>query len=212
MLFAWIYSYEQRHVYANKAKTEIRHSCLKRRKARHMSVKRARTRQYVLKFPFLKHLKNDTSAPRSARKGPIFPRRCLPDFLGNLGLYGEPPEKSPQIPKGPFCTKNAIAMEMVVFCYRGSISLSIPMRCHISQDSSIQITIAVATYYPRSDLLPVAFLVAQGPLGTRLKDEIGMNCGNKSLAPHFSLSLCLLLVGWFLVVTIAASESREETA
>ena len=32
----------------------------------------------------------------------------------------------PCAPKGPFHTKNAIDMEIVVFCYRGSSLLSIP--------------------------------------------------------------------------------------
>ena len=37
-------------------------------------------------------------------------------------------------PKGPFHTKNAIAMEIVVFCYCDSILLSLPIRCHFSQE------------------------------------------------------------------------------
>ena len=37
------------------------------------------------------------------------------------------------LPKGPFRTKNDIAMEIVVFCYRGSILQSVPIRCHFSQ-------------------------------------------------------------------------------
>ena len=35
-------------------------------------------------------------------------------------------------PKRPFCTKNAIAMEIVVFCYCGSVLLFVPTRCHFS--------------------------------------------------------------------------------
>ena len=56
-------------------------------------------------------------------------------------------------PKGPFRTKNAIAMEIVVFCYRGSILLSALIRCHSSQENSIQITTAVVNYYRGSELL-----------------------------------------------------------
>ena len=50
------------------------------------------------------------------------------------------------MPKGPFHTKNAIAAEIVVFCYRGSISLSVPIRY-------VQITIAVVNHYRGSKLL-----------------------------------------------------------
>ena len=49
-------------------------------------------------------------------------------------------------PKGPFRTKNAIAMEIVVFCYRGSLLLSLPIRCHFPRKNSIQITIAVVNH------------------------------------------------------------------
>ena len=35
-------------------------------------------------------------------------------------------------PKGPFGTKTAIALRIVVKYYRGSILLSIPIRCHFS--------------------------------------------------------------------------------
>ena len=72
------------------------------------------------------------------------------------------------LPKGPFHTKNAIAMEIVVFCYRGSILLSVPIRCHFSQEKRRPkwTTIAVANYYRGSDLLPIVFLVRLGPLGT----------------------------------------------
>ena len=42
------------------------------------------------------------------------------------------------VPKGPFRTKNVIAMETRspwwLFCYRGRILLSVPIRCHISQE------------------------------------------------------------------------------
>ena len=61
-----------------------------------------------------------------------------------------------------FPNKNAIAMEIVVFCYRGSILLSVPIRCHFPQENSIQITIAVANYYHCSDLLPLVFSGAAG--------------------------------------------------
>ena len=37
-------------------------------------------------------------------------------------------------PKGPFGTKNAIARKIVVKYYRGSILLSVPIRCHFSQE------------------------------------------------------------------------------
>ena len=63
-------------------------------------------------------------------------------------------------------------MEIVVFCYRGSILLSMPIRCHFSQekclhpnyDGSREYDISVANYYRRKDLLPVAFFISQGPL------------------------------------------------
>ena len=50
-----------------------------------------------------------------------------PVFVGYFrGIFVDP------LPKGPFRTKNAIAMEIVVFCYCGSILLSVPIRCHFS--------------------------------------------------------------------------------
>ena len=36
------------------------------------------------------------------------------------------------LPKGPFRTKNATALKIVVKYYRGSILLSVPIRCHFS--------------------------------------------------------------------------------
>ena len=68
-------------------------------------------------------------------------------------------------------TKNAIAMESVVFCYRGSILPSVPIRCHCPQEEQHPSCyrgselLSVANCYRRSDLLPVVFLVSQGPLG-----------------------------------------------
>ena len=58
-------------------------------------------------------------------------------------------------------------MEIVVFCYRGSILLSVPIRCPFCQEKQHRnwITIAVVNYYRGSDLLPVVFLVSEGPLG-----------------------------------------------
>ena len=50
-------------------------------------------------------------------------------------------------PKGPFRTKNAIAMEIVVFCYRGSLLLSVLIRCHFSQEKQHP------NYYRGSELL-----------------------------------------------------------
>ena len=38
------------------------------------------------------------------------------------------------LPKGPFGTKNAIALKIVVKDYRGSIVLSVPIRRHFSQE------------------------------------------------------------------------------
>ena len=38
------------------------------------------------------------------------------------------------LPKGPFRTKNAIALKSVVKYYRGSILLSVPIRCRFSQE------------------------------------------------------------------------------
>ena len=69
-------------------------------------------------------------------------------------------------PKGPFHTKNAIVMKIIVFYYCGSILLSVPIYCHSPRKSSIKIAIAVANYYRRSDLLSVVFLVSQGRLGS----------------------------------------------
>ena len=57
------------------------------------------------------------------------------------------------LPKGPFGTKNAIALKIVVKHYRGSIVLSVPIRCHFSQENSIRIAIAVVNYYRGSELL-----------------------------------------------------------
>ena len=53
----------------------------------------------------------------------------------------------PKMPKGPFRTKNAIAMEIVVFCYRGSVLLSAPIRCHLNQEKQYP------NYYCGSELL-----------------------------------------------------------
>ena len=50
----------------------------------------------------------------------------MPRMLVWLSLY----------PKGPFRTKNAIAMEIVVFYYRGSNLLSVPIRCHFFQEKT----------------------------------------------------------------------------
>ena len=44
-------------------------------------------------------------------------------------------------------------MEIVVFCYRGSILLSVPIRYHFPRKNSIQITIPVVNYYRGSELL-----------------------------------------------------------
>ena len=81
-------------------------------------------------------------------------------------------------PKGPFRTKNAIAMEIVAFCCRGSLSLSVPIRCHFPRKNRIQITIAVVNYYRGSKILSPqwfttrsVFLVPKGPLGRA--DQIG---------------------------------------
>ena len=49
-------------------------------------------------------------------------------------LYGSTFGEILGVPKGPFRTKNAIAMEIVVFCYRCSLLLSAPIRCHFSQE------------------------------------------------------------------------------
>ena len=43
-------------------------------------------------------------------------------------------------------------MEIVVFCYGGSILLSVPIRCHFPpKENSIQINMAVVNYYRGSD-------------------------------------------------------------
>ena len=74
-------------------------------------------------------------------------------------------------PKGPFHTKNAIVMEVVVFCYRGSILLSMPIRCTFSQENNIQITIEVVNCYRCSDLLPVVFFSTAGSFGVSKPGE-----------------------------------------
>ena len=57
------------------------------------------------------------------------------------------------LPKGPFGTKNAIALRIVVKYYRGSLLLSVPIRCHFPRKNSLRITIAVVNYYRGSELL-----------------------------------------------------------
>ena len=58
--------------------------------------------------------------------------------LGNLG--GGWPKCPPsffhaaEVPKGPFHTKNAMALETVVFCYCRSVLLCMPICCHFSQE------------------------------------------------------------------------------
>ena len=47
----------------------------------------------------------------------------------------------------PFRTKNAIALKIVVKYYRGSILLSLPIRCHFSQEKKHP------NYYRGSELL-----------------------------------------------------------
>ena len=58
--------------------------------------------------------------------------------IKNVG--GEPP-------KGPFRTKNAIVLKTVVKYYRGSVLLSVPIRCHFSQEKKHP------NYYRSSELL-----------------------------------------------------------
>ena len=77
-----------------------------------------------------------------------------------------------KVPKGPFGTKNAIALRIVVKYYRGSILLSVPIRCHFSQENSISellpplwITIAVANYCHGSDLLRRSVFSTAGSFG-----------------------------------------------
>ena len=79
---------------------------------------------------------------------------------GSAGFCGGPRDfprvfgGSDPMPKGPFGTKNAIALRIVVKYYRGSILLSVPICCHFSQKKkSIRITIAVVNYYRGSELL-----------------------------------------------------------
>ena len=51
-------------------------------------------------------------------------------------------------------TKNAIAMEILVLCYRSRILLSVPICCRFfPRKNSIKITIAVVNYYRGSELL-----------------------------------------------------------
>ena len=56
-------------------------------------------------------------------------------------------ELSEKVPKGPFRTKNAMALKIVVKYYRSSILLSLPIRCHLSQEKKHP------NYYRGSELL-----------------------------------------------------------
>ena len=66
-------------------------------------------------------------------------------------------------PKGPFRTKNAMAPKTVVFYYRRSVVLCMPICCHFPKDNSIARPFAAASQYGRSDLLSVVFLLWRGP-------------------------------------------------
>ena len=60
----------------------------------------------------------------------------------------------PLLPKGPFRTKNTMALETVVFYYCRSVLLSMPICCHFYQEkNSIFRPFAVVNRYGRSDLL-----------------------------------------------------------
>ena len=95
---------------------------------------------------------------RTYRKNPRrVPRQIgkIPEKSGKSqkGQKGQKGRTSP--PKGPFRTKNAIALKILVFCYRGSILLSVPICCRFffPRKNSIRITIAVVNYYRGSELL-----------------------------------------------------------
>ena len=74
-------------------------------------------------------------------------------------------------PKGPFCTKNATALDSVVICYRRSFLLSVPFSCLFRRKTSFpehspyRFAIAVANLAPVLNLLSVVFLLREGPLG-----------------------------------------------
>ena len=84
-------------------------------------------------------------------------------------------------PKGPFRTKNATALNSVVFYYRHSFLLSGAICCLISFKNSGFKASAVVFYYRRStnllrivNLLSVVFLVREGPLGNqRFRKGVG---------------------------------------
>ena len=57
------------------------------------------------------------------------------------------------IPKGPFRTKNAISMEIVVFCYRVVFHYLYRFAVIFPRKNSIEITLAVVNYYRSSELL-----------------------------------------------------------
>ena len=57
-------------------------------------------------------------------------------------------------PKGPFCTKNTMAPESVVFCYRRSSSLSVPFSCLFCQKNRHLGALSVAFCHLRTDFSP----------------------------------------------------------
>ena len=76
------------------------------------------------------------------------------------------------IPKGPFRTKNSMALESVVFCYRRSFSLSVPFSCLFCLQKQAFLSplcsILLRPYRilsPYRNSLSVVFLVREGPLG-----------------------------------------------
>ena len=71
---------------------------------------------------------------------------------------------TPTKPKGLFRTKNAIAMEIVVFCHRGSIRLllSVPIRCHFFQEK-LQVARLQSEFCPKDFLRATNFLTKNAP-------------------------------------------------
>ena len=89
-----------------------------------------------------------------------------------VGQVATPFFRVPALPKGPFRTKNSMALESVVFCYRRSFSQSVPFSClfllekqaFLSPLRSVLLR-PYRIFAPYRNSLSVVFLVRKGPLG-----------------------------------------------
>ena len=93
-----------------------------------------------------------TGTPQKQSRGQIW------DKFGVRGFF------CPAAPEGPFRTKNATALDSVVFWYRLSFLLSVLFSCHffprktsISEHSPYRFATAVANLLPVLNLLSVLF-------------------------------------------------------